>query len=390
MLRTNALKIFYAVMRNTQSKAEKSSSDASIGGRNANYLVRSRAYTVRTASQGHKTPKSDYRSQWLQRLNHIELLQNLEVQQTLRTMMALLKKENKILKDSNSAYKFAEQIAVEKSHKNVCSILKKKLGNNTTTSTEYQKDEKDIYFRTNSSIDKATVRNSRQRKEFKDNKQDSLLFSKHHKEMISTNLKCKDIKHPSSGAFVIIHGEKSSSLHQSDDNYVWNDSGLPAQDSIKPGNLTPIQERSSLHTSKQVKGDMSLNLLPRLDPASKLTIIRRAKEIRNKRKLDAIHKSLKLETSSELKNNMQSDQKIDIFADNTKLFMNKPQSDIIAEKPPLLLPLLGAKSFHEIDCDDFLNTENRFNNLSPEPNVLDHQLHWPDRMKHHKSQWREK
>ena len=135
---------------------------------------------------------------------------------------------------------------------------------------------------------------------------------------------------------------------------------------------------------------MSLNLLPRLDPASKLTIISRAKEIRNKRKLDAMHKSLKLKTSSEVKNNMQSDQKIDIFADNTKLFLNKPQSDIIAEKPPLVLPLLGAKSFHEIDCDDFLNTENRFNNLSPEPNVLDHQLHWPNRMKHHKSQWRGK
>lgn len=380
-------------MRKTQSKAEKSSSDASIGGRNANYLVRSRASTVRTATQAQKTSKSDYRSQWLQRLNNTELLQNLEVQQTLRTMMALLKKENKILKDSNSAYKFAEQIAVEKSHKNVCSILKKKLGNNTATSTEYQKDEKDIYFRINSSINRATVRNSRQRKGFQDNKQDSLLFSKCHKDMISTNLRCKDTKHPSSSAFLNIYGEKNSSLDQSDDNYVWNDSGLPAQDS-KLGNLTPstesIQERHSLHTSKQVKGDMSLNLLPRLDVGSKLTIIRRAKEIRNKRKLDAMHKNMKLETSSEVKNNMQSHQKIDIFADNTKLFINKPQSDINVEKPPLVLPLLGAKSFDEIDCDDFLYTENRFNNLSPEPNVLSHQLHWSNRMKHHKSQWQKK
>ena len=380
-------------MRKTQSTAEKSSFDAFIGGRNANYLVRSRASTIGAATQGHKTPKSDYCSQLLQRLNHIELLQNVEVQQTLRTTMAFLKKNDNILKDSNSAYKFAEQRAVEKSHKNVSSILKKKLGTNTTTSTEYPKDERDIYFRINSSIDRATVGNSRQKKGFQDNKLDRLLFCKHYKEMISTNLKCKDIKHPSTGAFFNVFGEKNSQLDLSDDNYVWNDSGLPTQDK-KPGNLTPTaesnQERSSLPTSRQVKGDMSLNLLPCLDPASKLTIIRRAKEIRSKRKSDAMHKSLKFETSSEVKNNMQSDQKIDIFADNTKFFTNKPQSDIIAEKPPLVLPLLGANSFDEIDCDDFLNTENRFNNISPEPNVLDHKLHWPNRMKHHKSQWREK
>lgn len=380
-------------MRKTQSTAEKSSFDASIGGRNANYLVRSRATTLGTATQGHKTPKSDYRSQWLQRLNHIELLQNVEVQQTLRTTMAFLKKNDNILKDSNSAYKFAEQRAVEKSHKNVSSILKKKLGTNTTTSTEYPKDERDIYFRINSSIDRATVRNSRQKKGFQDNKLDRLLFCKHYKEMISTKLKSKDIKHPSNGAFFNVYGEKNSQLHLNDDNYVWNDSGLPTQDN-KPGNLTPTaesnQEGSSFPTSRQVKGDMSLNLLPCLDPASKLTIIRRAKEIRNKRKSDAMHKSLKFKTSSEVKNNMQSDQKIDIFADNTKFFTNKPQSDIIAEKPFLVLPLLDANSFDEIDCDDFLNTENQFNNISPEPNVLDHKLHWPNRMKHHKSQWREK
>lgn len=97
------------------------------GGRDANYLVRSWAFSFGAVTQGHKTPKSGYRSTWLQRLNHMELMQNIEVQQSLRNMMNFLKAGDDIMQDSDSAYEFAERKRAEKCHEAVRKIRKHKL-----------------------------------------------------------------------------------------------------------------------------------------------------------------------------------------------------------------------------------------------------------------------
>jgi len=92
------------------------------GGKDPNYLVRSWASRLGTVTQGHKLPKSGYRSKWLQRLNHVELMQNVEVQQTLRNVMSILRTGDELMQDAGSVYEFAERRRIKKCHETVCKI----------------------------------------------------------------------------------------------------------------------------------------------------------------------------------------------------------------------------------------------------------------------------
>ena len=49
-------------------------------------------------------------------------MQNVEVQQTLRNVMSILKAGDESMQDSDSAYEFAEKRRIEKCHETVCKI----------------------------------------------------------------------------------------------------------------------------------------------------------------------------------------------------------------------------------------------------------------------------
>lgn len=351
-------------MRDSQPKSEFNK--YINGGKNPNYLVRSWASSLGTVTQGHKVPKSDYRSKWLQRLNRVELMQNVEVQQTLRNVMSILKDGDELIQDSDSAYEFAERRRIEKCHEAVCKIradneLRKRLSKPEAEGTN-----------------SGTKLSHKQRTVKIKNQKLNLPISSV-KELDSTKVNKKftkiSVDYDSDKSYENLSGESTQNSNKLFTNQGEN------QDERKVL-LPPIPEASpenALHKRRKEHRHFSL---PTLDAESKFCIIKRAKELRHER--DAKIRNQSLTTmSSEInrkysktrKISLKNYRKIEIFGDNRKLLDG--ESKVVAENRPTALPLLDSKSFSEIDCNDFLNVKNRLDGLSPTPAVLDHKLHWP-------------
>ena len=376
-------------MRDTPSTPELKK--FSSGGKYPNYLVRSWTSSIGSVTQGHKALKSNYRSKWLERLNRVELLQNVEVQQTLRNTMRILKVTDNILQDSDSAYEFAEKRRVEKCHETVCKIRERELKKRATKPLKKCKDDPENTT--------ATEKHSKVKKIKHDKTSNGNM----------TQLPESDKAHTSS--FNFDHSCNSHSLEQNDDSNGMNDYSFDnaSIDGLFSGLFSSDRKLSSVEASKkrvslpaileggqdQDKNDSSaqfpgkkipghLPSLPSLDTQSKFSIIKRVQEIRQERradnkreKLSSLSSQVKRKYSKARKESLQNmnSRKIEIFADNSKILSNEQKT--IVESSPVTLPLLDSKSFAEIDCNDYLNLKNRLDGLSPEKAVLDHKTYWP-------------
>ena len=376
-------------MRDTPSTPELKK--FSSGGKYPNYLVRSWASSIGSVTQGHKALKSNYRSKWLESLNRVELLQNVEVQQTLRNTMRILKVTDNILQDSDSAYEFAEKRRVEKCHETVCKIRERELKKRATKPLKKCKDDPENTT--------ATEKHSKVKKIKHDKTSNGNM----------TQLPESDKAHTSS--FNFDHSSNSHSFEQNDGSNAMNDYSFDnaSIDGLFSGIFSSDRKLSSVEASKkrvslpaileggqdQDKNDSStqfpgkkipghLPSLPSLDAQSKFSIIKRVQEIRQERradnkreKLSSLSSQVKRKYSKARKESLQNmnSRKIEIFADNSKILSNEQKT--IVESSPVTLPLLDSKSFAEIDCNDYLNLKNRLDGLSPEKAVLDHKTYWP-------------
>ena len=344
------------------------------GGKDPNYLVRSWVSSLGNVTQGHKTPKSDYRSTWLQRLNHVELLQNVQVQQNLRNMMSILKAEGEIIKDSDSAYEFAERRRVENCHKAVCKItegeLNKRLMKLSTWGNDHLKAEP---------LDEGDIVRGNKQEESLQRSEQSLPVSNAGKRL---NFSSEDICH------VYGHEERLIQNRVNDFDYNYNNSIKNEPDNLQAKrkiSLPPIPEarQEKCNPFNRAPSSHHRSSLLALDAASKFSIIRRAKEIRNERNADTTNQSsssmtskLQRKFSKARKQSVKNNPRIEIFADNREILENKLPKNV-TEKTTATLPLLDTKSFSEIDCNDYLNVKNQLDGLSPVKAILDHKLHWP-------------
>ena len=349
------------------------------GGKDPNYLVRSWASSLGTVTQGHKAPKSDYRSKWLQKLNHVELMQNVEVQQILRKMMSILKAEDEILQDSNSAHEFAERRRIEKCHEAVCKIRESEL----MQSTQFRGD-----LKSKPSYERGIAKGSDQTKEktVRGNKARPPGYN----TAKNVHLNSDDSYQTYSHKERIQNGVNDYKFYYNNNNNNKLPVSEPDTQVERKGSVPPIPEATQekfIFQSRKVRGQRSL--LPTLDAASKFSIIKRAKEIRNERNAEiknpnlssmSSHVQVQRKFPKVRKESIKNSRKIEIFADNRKILSDEPK--VTTENAPVTLPLLDSKSFIEIDCNDYLNIKNRLDGLSPVRAVLDHKLHWPNITKH--------
>lgn len=329
-----------------------------------------------TVTQGHKVPKSDYRSKWLQGLNRVEMMQNVEVQQTLRSMMSILKDGDELMQDADSAYEFAERRRIQKCHDTVCRIRAESELSKNSSNLPKTKGQDDFEIKL-SCEGAGTVRSNSKPKinlpamSLEGNVKISKKFT-------------NSTKNCQQGNWNDIY-EKIT--QKSEENTHYNNNKLSSsqgdnQDERKeflPPILEASQEKQYITSYREAKKQHP-HSLPTLDTESKFSIIKRTRELRNERDMQDRDQNLSLMTSQIQKKYSKArkiSRKIEIFGDNRKLLTE--ESKIDNENKPTILPLLDSKSFSEIDCNDFLNIKNRLDGLSPAPAVLDHKLHWPKR-----------
>ena len=355
------------------------------GGKDPNYLVRSWASRLGTVTQGHKLPKSDYRSKWLQRLNRVELMQNVEVQQTLRSVMNILRAGDEIMQNADSAYEFAERRRIQKCHETVCKIRAESMLNKLSNLSTKDEDDSQI---------KPLKQRENERKNNKQKKQ--LPVTSLHEDNAKINR-----KFPNNST--ITHRDNLDDIYKTFTQEVaenTNNNNEPSMDQSETNNnnklamnqapenhgetkafLPPIPEKLTFNRERKKQNDHSL---PTLDTESKFSIIKKTRELRNERGLAQVKSQNLSLMSSQLQKRYSKakkiSHKIEIFGDNKEILVEESKTDK-NETTPATLPLLDSKSFSDIDCNDFLNLKNRLDNLSPAPAVLDHKLHWPSKTK---------
>ena len=367
-------------MRNSQPKS--GSHQHINGGKDPNYLVRSWASRLGTVTQGHKVPKSDYRSRWLQRLNRVELMQNVEVQQTLRNMMSILRASNELMQDADSAHEFAERRRIQKCHETVCKIrAERELSKLSNLSTKDQdgsemkpphqrRNDRKNYkqknklpvtsLQDNAKINRKSTNNTTNT--HCDNLED---IYKTFIQEVAENTNNNNNEPYTNQADA--HNNNKHSVNQAPENH----------DGQRKAFFPPIPEKLTFNKERKEHDDHSL---PTLDTKSKFSIIKRAQELRNERGLAQVKSQNLSLMFSQLQRKYSKERrpsrKIEIFGDNRKILAEELKT-AKNETTPTTLPLLDSKSFSDIDCNDFLKLANRLDSLSPTPAVLDHKLHWP-------------
>ncbi|PFX13704.1 hypothetical protein AWC38_SpisGene22187 [Stylophora pistillata] len=331
-------------MRNTISKSKLDK--YRTGGKDPNYIVRSWASKLGTVTQGHKLPKYTYRSQWLQTLNRVELMQNVEVQQTLRNVMSILKAGDEIMQDSDSAYKFAEKRRIKKCHEAVCKIRRNTNMSKTSSKVEVEgKDKNDPQAKTLSRNSTKTLRKS---KRFK-------VQSPPGKELHVAMVNRKFAK------IAICKKDYESFPSEStltSEKLFMNQEKSPDDKKVL---LPPIPESPENALQKKRKDFCSYSQ-PTLDTESKFCIIKRAKELRNERDSkirnqtlttmsSEMHRKYSKARKTSLKN--YRDQKIEIFGDNRKLL--NEEAKVVVEDKPTTLPLLDRLRENMLRTSDLKN-----------------------------------
>jgi len=415
------------------------------GGKDPNYLVRSWASRLGTVTQGHKLPKSGYRSKWLQRLNHVELMQNVEVQQTLRNVMSILRAGDELMQDAGSVYEFAERRRIKKCHETVCKIRAEgelnKLSNLST------KDEDDSEIKASHQRGNDRKNNKQKKKSLVTSLEDNAKINRkftnnttitHHdnlddiyktfaQEVPENNKKftnnttithCDNLddvyktftqevpenNKKFTNNTTITHCDNLDDIYEAFTQEVAentnNNNNEPSMNQAEITNnnnhsmnrllenhgerkafLPPIPEKLTFNKERKTQNDHSL---PTLDTESKFSIIKRARELRNERSVAQVKSQNLSLMSSQLQRKYSKAREI-----SRKIEIFGDHRKILAEESktdknettPATLPLLDSKSFSNIDCNDFLNLKNRLDSLSPAPAVLDHKLHWPTKTK---------
>lgn len=385
------------------------------GGKDPNYLVRSWASRLGTVTQGHKLPKSDYRSKWLQRLNHVELMQNVEVQQTLRNVMSILRAGDELMQDAGSVYEFAERRRIKKCHETVCKIRAEGELNKLSNLSTKDEDDSEIKASHQRGNDR---KNNKQKKKslvtsLEDNAKINRKFTNNttitHRDNLDDIYETFAQEVPENNKkftnnTTITHCDNLDDIYETFTQEVAentnNNNNEPSMNQAEITNnndhsmnrllenhgerkafLPPIPEKLTFNKERKTQNDHSL---PTLDTESKFSIIKRARELRNERSVAQVKSQNLSLMSSQLQRKYSKareiSRKIEIFGDHRKILAEESKTDK-NETTPATLPLLDSKSFSNIDCNDFLNLKNRLDSLSPAPAVLDHKLHWPTKTK---------
>lgn len=385
------------------------------GGKDPNYLVRSWASRLGTVTQGHKLPKSDYRSKWLQRLNHVELMQNVEVQQTLRNVMSILRAGDELMQDAGSVYEFAERRRIKKCHETVCKIRAEGELNKLSNLSTKDEDDSEIKASHQRGNDR---KNNKQKKKslvtsLEDNAKINRKFTNNttitHRDNLDDIYETFAQEVPENNKkftnnTTITHCDNLDDIYETFTQEVAentnNNNNEPSMNQAEITNnndhsmnrllenhgerkafLPPIPEKLTFNKERKTQNDHSL---PTLDTESKFSIIKRARELRNERSVAQVKSQNLSLMSSQLQRKYSKareiSRKIEIFGDHSKILAEESKTDK-NETTPATLPLLDSKSFSNIDCNDFLNLKNRLDSLSPAPAVLDHKLHWPTKTK---------
>lgn len=338
-------------MDNQESKEDVSQPRC---GRDVNFLVRSKVAKRQTLSKAAtRNPNSCIRK--LEILKEVELLQNIQVQRSLRFLMDGL--SEKRVGDLESARSYLEAKRKAKCHDNVVKIrkeLKESLRSMDSSCKPFNRrfTDSELYKQA-----KVTGNSSGKMSDFSGNAKIKNVFA--------------DCFIPSTYK----NDRKSHSRKQDAPKLeVKSRTSLPAL-SASPRETKLHQESFDITLPQIVKNFHSTNqnsskshfqyCLPVLDSNSKFSIIKMARTLRQKRH-DIEEKS---RAKPEAKRNLSLEEKtIDLFGDNFDLL--SPQYLVKEKKNDQTMELLDSECFDDIDCDDFLHLKNRIVNVSPVPMVL--------------------
>ena len=309
------------------------------GGTSANYLVRSTANNSVSHGPQISQPASKGQLKRLLSLTQKELLQNIEVQQSLRSAMTKIQKESLLLQNPDSTIKFATDREKHRCHKAVSRIRRDVFRTGPLVSSDSEKNavESSGSFMRERSFDR-----------MKNSSPDKTTHSRRRSRFVTPRAMAK------SGTCKI--GMSTANTTQC---------SLPA---ISP----PVKVKSPVEEDQHRPA--SRHSLPLLDANSRFGIMRRTSELRSIRLSKTTNQNQA--NLGQLKNDrvFPNCPRIEIFANNFKLLNSREIER--EERPSNKLKFLDSTSFNQIDCDDYLHVKNRLDNLSPIPTVLDHRKYW--------------
>lgn len=334
-------------MKKTQAKT----------GLNVSYLVRSKKF---------KAPRNWPRNsetclKQLEMLKEVELLQNVQVQKSLKSLMEELNIDKRnAIGQLHSARDFQKKVQKEKCHNNVEKIIQQNKDNVQTTkgNNETKKvfTKKPPNFSHAANVSRFDVEDisveDEQRKETNDCTDIRCNFSS--KSFASKQTKLgQTLKLPS-----LVEPMSTGLTSQESKTVIHSPHGqlntLPKLD-VKP-NVRACKSRFNYS-------------MPVLDSKSKFSIIRMARTLRqNRRKFMEEESQAWKPIEHTTRNKPVKEEKFDLFADNYELLSPRYLASRGEKKEPM--HFLDNKSFDVIDCDDFLQLENRIVLLSPLPAVV--------------------
>ena len=345
---------------NLTAKQKDKPQNTAQGGKDVNFLVRSTAVSVHSLNHAWKT-KSNGRSARLAALTKLELLQNTQVQKTLKEAISRLNYEQSLFNAAKSQLRYAKKIETERCHRSVCRT--RKLYNRSAL---HDKETPTWQLRDKKLLDeKKNLKNMPKNETFQNNAE---LFNKN-KDTVDQNLFNSYQSFNSSNK--IRDPETRITGSNTTNSRAWRYVSFPK---LESGNQQ-LDEGPANNRQQSTSTDDSNFSLPPLDASSKFSIIRRTFELRTQRKENLLSQmtpwsKFLTDRSSDSKSGDSPGkklEKIDIFSSNLELFNQKQQPK---EQTAEILPMLDNSSFSAIDCDDYLHMRNRLDNLSPTPAVL--------------------
>ena len=374
-------------------------------GTSANFLVRSRASSNGSDLQVKGFPNgSQSRLKRLELLNQKELFQNIKVQQSLRSMMKRIRTDEQVLQNPDNTRKYLEDRERERCHEAVSRIRRDVFCTGPLISDQESKFSKmdlsslkggkhlkaveemnpcrgnsqisDVFTTKEASSEK-NVRNhfgflsertgARQSQVLNLASRESNAASKHWKSNPTKTDAALSVK--TNHDYITLVKNTNSSVNRNDKTPTSRSDNLKVQIALP----TILKECKPDNLAKDAKITTTFkHSLPLLDANSKFGIIKRTSELRSLRRSVTDEQTLPI--NSMCTNSNLPDKRIEIFANNYELLnsRNEKREQDTSNK----LQFLDSSSFSEIDCNDFLYINNRVDNLSPMPAVIDHRKYW--------------
>lgn len=323
------------------------------GGKNVNFLVRSRATGLQNLNHTCKNRLNANQSSRLAALTRLELLQNAQVQKSLKDAMAQLKKEESVFNATESKLRYVEKLKVEQCHRRVCRI--RKLSDNETQKLSLNNDEtrKNTLYK-NKTLN--AVKNTGPRK-------DDGTLSHKQKEQICQTLPGFHISPK------YTKGAQTEKVCSSAASSRENISIPKLQSESQHDPVCPLKSKKNTNTNFS---------LPPLGADSKFKIMRRTFELRTQRKAKLLNKPTPWSTFCTEKDLQKKSEepfnkkyeKLEIFANNLDVLKQKTLPE--EQKSDSLPQLTNLIQF--TDYDDYLHMRNRLDKLSPIPAVQSYSL----------------